>query len=242
VVTTIENRTVRPRKCVCASAGAKSPTPPAPDQRLGSSAKPQNVLIWTAGAIGLRARIGMHIGGSGAAMALAFGTFRDRLTVSGAGPDGPVASKQMTAGKLRRRLFAHRTPGRRTPAQPATQRAALRVTSSAAATVTAVTTATALATRRCAGPAGASRPSRPRTQRSAQPQQPAPPTAANSAPPRSRRPVFRAARNPPTRPAAATADDRDAGVSLIGLTLPAGARRSVPVEAAARFGQRCRPT
>lgn len=82
-------------------------------------------------------------GGSGAAMALAFGSFRDRLTVSGTGPDGPARPGRMTAGKLRRRLFADRTPDRRTPAQAATQRTAVRVTSSAAATVTAVTTATA---------------------------------------------------------------------------------------------------
>lgn len=106
-------------------------------------------------------------------------------------------------------------------------RAAVRVTDSAAATVTAVTTATdghapMRLARGCEPPiaarytalrlAAAAGPEARYQSRAHQA-----PAAANSAPPSSRRPVCRATRNPPARPRAATADDRDVGVPLMAL-------------------------
>ena len=132
------------------------------------------------------------------------------------------------------------------------QRAVVRVTNSAAATVTAVTTATdghapMRLARGCEPPiaatytalrlAAAAGPDARYQSRAHQA-----PAAANSAPPRSRRPVRRATRNPPARPRAATAEDRDVGVPLTGFTLSAGARRTVPLWPA-RFGLTgCRPS
>ena len=134
-------------------------------------------------------------------------------------------------GTLRRRLAEG--AGLRGSGLAAGQRAVVRVTNSAAARVTAVTTATdghapMRLARGCEPPIAATytalrlaaAAARARYQSRADQA----PAAANSAPPRSRRPVRRATRIPPARPRAATADDRDVAVPLTGFTLSAGAR------------------
>ena len=111
-------------------------------------------------------------------------------------------------------------------------RTAVRVTSSAAAAVTAVTAATdghapmrlasgcepPIAARYSAlSPAATPGPDVRYQSRAHQA-----PAAANSAPPSSRRPLQRATANPPTSPTAATAEEEILEVSVTALTLPTG--------------------
>lgn len=107
----------------------------------------------------------------------------------------------------------------------------MRVTTSAAATVTAVTATTdghaptrlasrcdppIAVTHTALSPAAAAGPDTRYQSRAHQA-----PAAANSAPPSSRRPVRHAMKNPPGSPSTATADDTDAEVSPIGRALSA---------------------
>src|SRR5258708_6195977 len=125
------------------------------------------------------------------------------------------------------------------------QRATARVTSSAAATVTAVTARTdgqapmrlasgcepPIATAYSAlSPTAATGPDARYQSRAHEA-----PAAANSAPARSRRPVQRPARNPPASPTAATADEGTVAVSLMSLTLPTPAGRPAPTGRPFRF-------
>jgi len=164
--------------------------------------------------------------------------------IHGRRPHGRGSMHRLPAGCKRLR-----TPdlGRCRPA--AAQRAAGRVTSSAAATVTTVTAATdghapmrlasgcepPIAARYSAlSPAAAPGPDVRYQSRAHQA-----PAAANSAPPSSRRPLQRATVNPPMSPTAATAEEETMGMPVTALTLPTGVSQADANRALRRCG-RCR--
>ena len=181
-------------------------------------------------------------GGSGAAVVRAFCTLRNRLAVSGTGPG-------WCGARIWRHAAARASSGRRLrgSGSAAGQRVAVRFTSSAAAVVTAVTTATEghapmRLARGCEPPIAATYTAVRLTAVACR--------MRGTSLARTRRLPRRTARRPghggpsavrrgtPARPRAATADDRDVGVPLMGFTLSAGARRPVPL-GPARLLTRC---